>query len=147
MQRHLPFVSYAIGNGSFEFGGQREHGAKHFARRREGVIRNPFSQLQKLRIEYRCSIEHAENILRLHFWRAIVQPDDHAGHALLAKRNQDAPANHGLHPFRDAVSEGSIERHWKRDVAEVWHASLILDRNKLRWRRSNVPRGTLTHYS
>src|SRR5579872_733160 len=147
MQRHVPFVSHAIGNGALEFRGQREHGAKHFTRRREVIICNPFSQLQKLLIKHWRGVEHAENILRLNFWCAIVQRNDHARHALLAKRHQNAPTNHWLHPFRDAVGEGNIERHRKRYVTKFWHASLILDRNKSRGQRSNVPRGTSSTYS
>jgi len=121
VQRHLSLVRDAIADGPFEFRSQRQHGAKHFAKRREIVVRDPLSKLDKLFIEYGTSIEHAEDIFDLHLWRTIMQRGDHSRHALLAKRYQHAPTCHGLHPVRDAVGERSVQRHGERDVTEFGH--------------------------
>ena len=89
---------------------------------REIVVGNPFPQPHKLLIEHGRGVEDAEDILRLHLGRAIMQRGDHAGHALLAKRNQDAPADHRLHPVWNVIGEGGVEWDGERDVAEVRHA-------------------------
>ena len=116
-----PSFGDAIANRSFELRGQRQHGAKHFAERRQIVVRNPFAQPKELLIEHRRSIKHTENVFGLHFRRTIMKDGDDSRHALLAEWNQDAPADHGLHPVGDAIGERKVERHREGDVAEFRH--------------------------
>ena len=102
--------------------GQGQHGTKHLAQWREIVVGNPFPQPYKLLIQHGRGVEDAEYILGLHLGRAIMQCGDHAGHALLAKRNQHAPADHRLHPVWSVIGEGRVEWDGERDVAEISHA-------------------------
>jgi hypothetical protein len=121
VQRHLSFVGYVVADRALEFRAQRQHGAKDFTQRRQIIIGNPFAQMDKLVIEYRRSIEHAENVLCLHPGRAIMLCSNHARHALLAERHQNSSADHRLHAVRDAVGKRGVQRNGQGDVAEFRH--------------------------
>ena len=57
MQRHPPLIGDAIRDRPLEFRGERQHGAKHFAERREIVIGNPLPKFQQMFIENRREVE------------------------------------------------------------------------------------------
>ena len=111
----------AIADRALELRAQRQHGAKHFAQRSQIVVRNPRAQLHELLIQHWRGVQHAEDIFRLNFGRAIMQHSDDARHALLAKGHEHAAAHHRLHPVRDAVGKGHIERHGEGDVTKFRH--------------------------
>src|ERR1700733_13059523 len=57
MERRPALPSNAVGNGAFELGAQREHGAEDFAGRREIVIGNPTAEAEQLVVKHRSEVE------------------------------------------------------------------------------------------
>ena len=121
MQRHPPLIRDAIHDRAFKFGGERQHGAKHFTHRREIVIGNPLPKFQQLFIENRREVERLDDFFRLHLRRTVMQLNHNTRQPLLPKRHQHAPANYRFHPRRNRVGEHHVERHGEGDVAEERH--------------------------
>ena len=89
--------------------------------RSEIVVGDPAAEAQQLLIEHRRGVEHAEDILGGDRRLAVVQFDDDARHALLAKRHQHAPAHDRRGIRRDTVGEDHVQRHGQGNVAEFGH--------------------------
>ena len=121
VQRHLTMLGQAIADRTLELGVQREHGAKHFADRGEVVIGDPAAELEQLLVEHGRWVENGEDAFCGDGGLAVVQIDDDARHALLAKRDQHAAADDGRGVRGDTVGEDHVERHGHGDVAEFGH--------------------------
>ena len=121
MQRQLAFFGDAVSDGAFELGIERQHGAEYFAERGEIVVRDPAAEAQQLIVEHRRGVEHAEDGFSRDRGLAIVQFNDDAGHALLAKGHEHASADHGSGIGGDTVGENHVERHGQGNVAELGH--------------------------
>ena len=121
MQGHLAFRRESIADRALELGVQRQHGAEDFANRGEIVVGDPVAELQQLRVKHRSGIERGENVFRGDGRLAVVQFNDNARHALLAKRNQHAAADYGRGFRRDAVGEDHVQRDGHGNVAEFRH--------------------------
>ena len=122
MQSPLTRLADAVPDGTFELGHEGQHAAKDFTERGEIVGGDPASEAEKLVVQNRRGVEHAENVLDRDRRLAIVQFNDHAGHALLAERDQDPPAHDRHRPKRDTVGEGHVQRHGYGYIAKFGHS-------------------------
>ena len=113
--------SDAVPDGALEFSHQRQHGAADFAKRRKIVVGDPASEANKQFIQDRLWVEHTDDVFGCDCWLAVVQFDDDARHALLAKRHQHASAHDGRGVCRDTVGEDHVQGDWKGYVAEFGH--------------------------
>ena len=143
MQRHPSLIGDAILDRAFKLGGERQHGAKHLAGRREIVIGNPLPKFQQLFIENRREVERFDNfldLLSLNLRRTVMQLNHDARHALLPERHQHASANDRLRARRHGVGEHHVERDGEGDVAEEGH---VLGTDEiLSYFRSTLRKGT-----
>ena len=121
MQSHLAVFGETIADGAFELGVQREHGAEYFAERGEIVVGNPATEMQQLVIEHGGCVEDGQNSLGGDGRFAVVQFDDDAHHALLAKWDEHASADDRRGVRGDAVGEDHVQRHGDGDVTEFGH--------------------------
>ena len=119
----MAFFRDAIGDGTFEFRAQRQHGAEHFAERRQVIIRDPFTQAHELLIEDGSGVENVEDAFGFYRRLAIMYLDDDARHPLLPERYQHSSAHHRLKAIRDVIGKGGIQRHRECDVAEFRHVA------------------------
>ena len=58
-------IGDAVIDGAPDFGRKRQHGAQHFAERRQVVLRGPLGELQQMIAEQRLLVEHGLKILDL----------------------------------------------------------------------------------
>ena len=62
-------VGNAVVDGAPHFGHQRQHGAQHFAQRRQIILRRPLGQLQQMLAEQRLLVQHGLEIPHLELGR------------------------------------------------------------------------------
>src|SRR5207302_10585460 len=77
----------------------------------------------------RLWVEHADDIFSCDLRLAVVQFDDDARHALLAKRHQHASAHDGCGVCRNTVGEDHVQGDGNGYVAEFGHWG----KDKLPW--------------
>ena len=106
---------------ALEFGTEWKHGAEDFADRGEIVVGDPAAQAQELLVENGRGSSTLRRCLGDDRRLAVVKFDDDAGHALLAKWDQDASADYGRGARGDTVGEDHVERYREGDVAEFGH--------------------------
>src|SRR5690349_25151354 len=121
MQRTLAVLGDAISDGALEFSHQGQHGTADFTERREIVVGDPAGEAKKQFIQGRLGVKHADDVLGCDCRLAVVQLDDDARYALLAKRHQHASAHDGCGIHRDTVSEDHVQGDGKGYVAEFGH--------------------------
>jgi hypothetical protein len=109
--------------------------AQHHAARRQRVARHPVDELALLGLERRdleLVLDVLKTIVQARPHRDVVRPD-HAGCSARAERHADQIARRQLHPGRDPVGIGLIERDRHQDIDDALrHGEGLADSAQLR---------------
>ncbi len=115
-------IGEAVVDGAADFRSERQHGAQHFAERREVVLRDPLGELKQMVAEQRLLVEHGLKILYLDVgWGLGGEGRHHADELFIAEGRNDARATLRLLPEAHAVDKRVVQRHGQRDFAECRH--------------------------
>src|SRR5579872_104046 len=121
MESHASSGRDAVGDGAFEFGVQREHGAENFTERGQIVVGDPAGEAKELIVEDGRGIENTVDGFGCYRGLAIVELDYDACHATLAEGDEYTRADCGSCVRRDTVGEDRVEWDGEGYVAEFGH--------------------------